>query len=129
MKKRKIMTNEIIKEFSTKYGITYMGKLTSNVDDKYTFSDVVMVNMRPVPVQPKGGNGMEPKYNMVPALDVVNIFADGIFSFNIEDIIYIGDVTIHHFKTLYNNTISLWKNSRDEFLKEEKIDVSVQKSK
>lgn len=124
-----IMTSETIKEFSTKYGITYMGKLTSHVNDTYIFADVVMVNMRPVPVQSKTGNGMEPKYNMVPALDVVNIFADGVFSFNKEDLIYIGDVTINHFKTLYSNTISLWKNSREEFLKEEKIDVSVQKNK
>ena len=120
----------MIKEFTTKYGITYIGKyyISDDIEDiKYDiYTDVMMVSMKPVRVDEKN-------YNMVPALDIVNIFSESDkFRFKHSDIIYEGNVLHKNFINQYNDTINMYNEAKMKHGSNNEpvlTDVSVQKSK
>jgi hypothetical protein len=127
MKKR----NNIMKivEFTTVYGITYIGKKIDKINTndvlKVHFKDVMMVSMKPVKVDAE-------RYNMVPALDIINVFSEeNEFSFNSNDIVYMSNVERENFLNMYNDTVKMYSDAKvkhgDINTEQVDTDVSIQK--
>ena len=119
------MNNEKIVEFVTTYGITYVGEyLGEEIIDNITygkFKDLLSVVMRPVKIKDSD------KYDMAPSFDVINIFSDGLFKFCSSEIVYFSEIDSRNFKTLYSNTLKMWKDAREmnAVASDEQIGVSI----
>ena len=115
-------------EFTTVYGITYIGKRVDKFEvstNKIYFEDVMMVSMKPVKVDAE-------RYNMVPALDIINVFSEeNEFSFSSSDIVYMGDVERENFLNMYNDTVKMYSYAKvkhgDMNTEQVNTDVSIQK--
>lgn len=117
------MINEIV----TKYGITYIGEYKQTTDNsKREYTNLMMVSMKPVKLE-EGG------YNMVPALDIINVFTEGgNFYIPEADIIYENEVTYMNFIKLYEDTANMYKAAKEKHCavsEKDNIDLSVQKKK
>lgn len=114
----------MIKEIVTKYGVTYIGEYIDNGTIDKHYNNVMMVSMKPVKTE-EGG------YNMVPALDVINVFSDGDnFTFNSNDVIYEKEVVYKNFIKLYQDTVSMYKEAKKKhgnMSEKDNIDLSIQR--
>lgn len=114
-------------EFTTVYGITYIGKKVDKADKDINvlyLEDVMMVSMKPVKV--------DTGYNMVPALDIINVFSEASeFSFYYSDIVYMGNVERENFLNMYNDTVKMYKDAKVKHgnmnIDQVNTDVSIQK--
>jgi hypothetical protein len=114
----------MIKELTTKYGLTYIGQFVKLTTECHEYKDVMMVSMKPVKVA-------DDQYNMVPALDVVNVFSDDSeFKFSNSDVIYEGEVKYKNFIKLYQDTLQMYQAAKIKhgtFEEPTTTDISVQK--
>jgi len=113
----------MIRELTTRYGLTYIGAYEKSDDKYHYYKDVMMVSMKPVKVN-------DEKYNMVPAVDVINIFSnDSDFKFKVGDVIYQGEVEYENFIKLYLDTLQMYQSAKIKHgtFKEDDTNISIQK--
>lgn len=113
-----------IYEFVSKTGISYIGTLESVSQKTYSFTDVVMVSMRPMQL-PDGNT------SMAPAMDMVGIFVSNpIFTIPSADIYMKSEITAPNFINMYRSNIDMYNSAKQEhsaLAAEEGTDISVQR--